>query len=178
VTSPYSIDFVIENGSEPSCSSCVFYLGFSYLGDTDFGLQVSWQGESISWNPGECGTDCGSVTDPSHCCPSCGRPIETVRKLVPGERLARAWDATKYITDRSVCSCGCTRRSAIGEGSGRARICYYKAFECVQGTFAGGCPAESDGFIRGAVGSGPTACVEAPFSFPADSGGKAVLTLK
>jgi hypothetical protein len=151
-SSPYSIDFIVENDSQQPK-----YLAYVGLGDYHLSLEVSWQGQPIDWYGPECAANA-----------SCGFPVDTVRKLVPGERVTLPWDGVRHSGDRI---------DPVGEGSGRAHICTYEAFECLPGN-SYGCPTEAALRIRGAIGSGTPACVEAPFAFPADSGGSVVLTLQ
>jgi hypothetical protein len=169
---PYSIDFVITNGSPASCSSCVVYLDYTFW--NFYSLGVTYGGQGISWHPPDCTVDCSSVSDPMLCCIDCGAPLPSVKQLYPGESVTVSWNGYRYWMDFETCDCGCTMGSPVDAGSGNAAICAYSSYACPYGNE---CTVGDDGVITMAEVSGDPLCAEASFSFPQDSGGEAALVV-
>jgi len=172
-TSPYSVDFVIKNGSPEECSSCLIYLDFSswnYVSD----IYVNYNGEDIMWNRPECSVDCSSVTEPERCCIDCGAPLPAVKQLAPGESIKIKWDGFKYWMDYGICECGCYKMAPVSDGYGIVVARGYTSYSCYNGN---GCTIGEDGIIEMAGVSGDVISASSSFSFPQDNGKEVVLEI-
>jgi len=169
---PFTIDFRIENTDPDVCSSCVYYLDFTYGLVDGYGLEITSGERNILWHPPDCVVACSSVEDPMYCCIDCDHPIPAVKMLVPGESVSVHWDGSVYEMNYEVCECGCHTHFTIGPGIGYGRVCAYSHYECMYGMT---CAVDENGVIHGAEVRGESTCTQRIFSFPADSGGEILL---
>jgi len=170
----YSVTFVIENASPPECSSCVYYLEYMYYASPSYGLGITWNGESITWETPFCVVGCEGLTDPMSCCIDCAAPMPAVQQIVPGRSATVTWYGDIFTIDDELCDCGCTWRNPAPAGRGTVRVCAYTSYACYMGNE---CTIDEEGIIPMAEATGEVLCTEASFSFPADDGGEVYLRI-